>query len=134
MFIDAAFGAHIAERLRSMGFNQVHTVRFGATASDPDSLNWRAQMYKAGKDWLLLGAIPTEKEDKYLANDLAAPGYHLNSSRKLVIESKADMAKRGVRSPDDGDAFMLTFAQPVGAQVQQKAKPPRPTSRFSYMG
>src|SRR6185369_7698548 len=79
MFIDAAFGAHIAERLRSMGFGQVQTVRFGAAASDPDALNWRAQMYKAGKDWLLLGAIPTEQQDKHLANDLAAPGYHLNS-------------------------------------------------------
>ncbi len=134
MFIDAAFGAHIAERLRSMGFNQVQTVRFGATASDPDCLNWRSQMYKAGKDWLLLGAISPEKEDKHLANDLAAPGYHLNSSRKLVIESKAEMAKRGVHSPDDGDAFMLTFAQPVAAQFVKKAQPPRATSRFSYMG
>lgn len=117
MFIDAAFGAHIAQRLQDMGYKQVHTVRFGGASPDPDCKNWRAAMYKAGKDWLLLGAIPDEADDKPLANDLAGPGYHLNESRKLVIESKADMAKRRVKSPDDGDAFMLTFAQPVAQSV-----------------
>jgi hypothetical protein len=30
-----------------------------------------------------------------------------------VLESKADMQKRGQASPDDGDALALTFAQPV---------------------
>lgn len=135
MFIDAAFGAHIAERLRSMGYNQVHTVRFGGASSDPDCLNWRAQMYKSMKDWLLLGAIPPDSEDKFLANDLASPGYKLNQTRKLVIESKADMAKRGVRSPDDADAAVLCFSQPVGVQnFPKKPTPPRKSSRFSYMG
>jgi phage terminase large subunit len=31
----------------------------------------------------------------------------------LVLESKAEMRKRGQASPDDGDALCLTFAQPV---------------------
>jgi len=30
-----------------------------------------------------------------------------------VLESKADMQKRGQASPDDGDALALTFAQVV---------------------
>jgi hypothetical protein len=34
---------------------------------------------------------------------------------KLVIESKAEMAKRGVASPDDADALALTFACSVAA-------------------
>ena len=34
-------------------------------------------------------------------------------SNLLVLESKADMQKRGQASPDDGDALCLTFAQPV---------------------
>jgi hypothetical protein len=29
-----------------------------------------------------------------------------------VLESKADMQKRGQASPDDGDALALTFPQP----------------------
>jgi hypothetical protein len=62
------------------------------------------------KDWLLHGAI---EADEKLAMDLAGPGYHINRSNLLVLESKADMQKRGQASPDDGDAPALTFAQPV---------------------
>jgi hypothetical protein len=37
-----------------------------------------------------------------------------------VLESKADMQKRGQSSPDDG-ALVLTFAQPVApAEVEDK--------------
>ena len=60
------------------------------------------------KDWLLHGAIET---DEKMAADLAGPGYHINRSNLLVLESKADMQKRGQASPDDGDALALTFAQ-----------------------
>jgi hypothetical protein len=53
--------------------------------------------------------------------DLAGPGYHINRSNVLVLESKADMQKRGQASPDDGDALALTFAQPVKpAEVEEE--------------
>ena len=45
--------------------------------------------------------------------DLAGPGYHINRSNLLVLESEADMQKRGQASPDDEDALALTFAQGV---------------------
>jgi hypothetical protein len=39
----------------------------------------------------------------------------------LVLESKADMQKRGQASPDDGDALALTFAQRVApAEVDEE--------------
>jgi hypothetical protein len=54
-------------------------------------------------------------------SDLAGPGYHINRSNLLVLESKADMQKRGQASPDDGDALALTFAQPVApAEVEEE--------------
>jgi len=69
------------------------------------------------KDWLLKGAI--EKDEK-MAMDLAGPGYHVNRSNLLVLESKADMQKRGQSSPDEGDALALTFAQEVApAEVEE---------------
>ena len=67
---------------------------------------------------LLHGAI---ESDEQLAADLAGPGYHINRSNLLVLESKADMQKRGQASPDDGDAVALTFAQPVvPAEVEEE--------------
>jgi hypothetical protein len=45
----------------------------------------------------------------------------INRSNLLVLESKADMQKRGQASPDDGDALALTFAQPVAqAEVEEE--------------
>jgi hypothetical protein len=41
------------------------------------------------------------------------PGYHINRSNKLVLESKSDLARRGEASPDDADALAPTFAQHV---------------------
>jgi hypothetical protein len=56
-----------------------------------------------------------------MAADLAGPGYHINRSILLVLESKTDMQKRGHPSPDDGDALALTFAQPVApAEVEEE--------------
>jgi hypothetical protein len=67
---------------------------------------------------LLQGAIHA---DEKLALDLAAPGYHINQSNLLVLESKADMQQCGQASPDDGDALALIFAQPVEpAEVEEK--------------
>jgi hypothetical protein len=40
------------------------------------------------RDWLLHGAI---QEDEKLVLDLVGPGYHINRSNLLVLESKADM-------------------------------------------
>jgi hypothetical protein len=60
------------------------------------------------KDWLLHGAIKT---DEKMAADLAGPGYHINRSNLLVLESKADMQKSRQAGPDDGGALALTFAQ-----------------------
>jgi hypothetical protein len=111
MFIDMAFGSPIYERLRDLGFHNVHETDFGLTHTpDRSKANMRAYMWDKTKDWLLHGAIP---DDEKLASDLAGPGYHINRSNRLVLESKSDMQKRGQASPDDGDALCLTFAQAV---------------------
>ena len=41
---------------------------------------------------------PEIPDEEGLAGQLAAPGYHINTGGRLVIESKAEMAKRGIAS------------------------------------
>jgi hypothetical protein len=110
LFIDSAFGAPIAVRLKALGFTNVFEVNFGAASPDPHFLNMRAYMYGKCKEWLNLGGLP---DDENLCSQLCLPGYHINNSGKLVIESKADIQARGEASPDDADAFCLTWAQTV---------------------
>jgi|KBSSwiStaDraftv2_1062776.scaffolds.fasta_scaffold02858_16 hypothetical protein len=114
MFVDSAFGAPYVERLRGMGFDNVMEVNFGAPSHDRHQANMRAYMWSRMKEWLLKGAIPA---DNILETDLTGPGYHLNKSEQLVIEAKADMVKRGIASPDYGDALALTFAAFVPPQA-----------------
>jgi hypothetical protein len=45
--------------------------------------------------------------------DACGPGYSYDMNRRLLLESKERMRSRGIRSPDEWDAVVLTFAEPV---------------------
>jgi hypothetical protein len=112
LFCDAAYGAPYVERLKSMGFTNVSEVNGGSTHTpDRHQANMRAYMWNRMKEWLAHGTIPTK--DERLESDFIAPGFHLNKSDALVLESKESMQKRNVDSPDDADALAYTFAAPV---------------------
>ena len=111
MFVDASYGAVLVERLKVLGFKNVAEINFGARCPDPRHYaNMRAYMWDRMKAWLEKGAIPDEER---LETDLGGPSADTNRQGLIVLESKESMAKRGVASPDDGDALALTFAQPV---------------------
>jgi hypothetical protein len=119
MFLDMAFGSPIYERLRALGFNNVFEVNFGLPHTpDRAKANMRDHMWGEMKDWLLTGAVETHEK---MATDLAGPGYHINRSNLLVIESKADMQKRGQASPDDGDALAPDLRADRGAGESRRA-------------
>jgi hypothetical protein len=68
-------------------------------------------MWDGMAKWLLAGGvIPNNSQ---LKTDLAVPTYSFNAAGKMVLESKDDIKKRGLRSSDLGDALALTFAMPV---------------------
>jgi hypothetical protein len=121
MFIDSAFGAPYVERLHILGYrDRVMEVNFGGQSPDAHQANMRAHMWNQMKDWLLTGAIP--ERDTVLEIGLIGPGFHMNRQNQLVIESKQDMAKRGIASPDDADALALTFARRVAPPPIQEPR------------
>lgn len=134
MFIDSAFGAPIVERLQMLGYGErVAEINFGGKPPDPAHfLNMRAYMWSQCKEWLPKGAI--DKNDEQLEIDLTGPGFHFNRTNQLVLESKAEMQKRGVASPDDGDALVLTFAQPVAPIVEPVKRRPPPQTQYAPFG
>jgi hypothetical protein len=75
--------------------------------------NKRAEMWGAMRDWLPYGSLG---EDPELHADLTGLEYGYTTREgvdALILERKEDMKKRGLASPDDGDALALTFAYPV---------------------
>lgn len=119
VFVDSAFGAVLVQRMRDMRHTQVFEVNFGGASDDPHDANQRASMWRKCKEWLPHGCI--DAKDQRLQDDLEGPGFHINRQNKLVLESKQDMALRGVASPDDGDALCLTFAQHVQPTTRDQA-------------
>jgi hypothetical protein len=80
--------------------------------------NQRAEMW-----WAMREALQPDEEggqdlaleiDHRTVQQLAAPSYRSNSSGRILIESKADMAKRGVGSPDRAEAVLLALFEPPG--------------------
>ena len=110
VFIDAGAGSGVIDRLRQLG-HEVTEVAFAGKPTDSRYLNKRAEIWCEMRDWLTLGGcIPN---DSGLKQDLATPTYMYNSSGKIQLESKDDIKKRGMPSPDIGDALALTFSFPV---------------------
>ena len=125
VFCDAGNGSGVIDRLRQMGHDVIE-VNFGGRAIKPNYVNKRAEMWFELRDWIHAGgAIPN---DVSLKQDLAAPVYWYDAANRLQLEPKDDIKKRGLPSPDLGDALALTFAAPVapkgmphyGANVVQR--------------
>ena len=114
-------GAGVVDRLRELKLPVVGiNVAESPSVQDQflmlrDELWWRAREWFAKRDCTL-------PADPSLKADLSAPNYSITSNGRIKVESKTDMEKRGVRSPDIADAFCLTFAVP-GTFGQWVSKP-----------
>lgn len=118
---DVGVGGGVVDRLREQGISVVG-VNAGMASRRKDCKNMRAELWKTGKEWMEKGKVEEE-----LRNDLTGIQYYYDSGDRLVMERKVDMKKRGLASPDDADAFLLTF-YPQNAiskkkRIQRKPKP-----------
>lgn len=132
MFIDVVgLGAGVVDRLLELGWaSHVIPVNGGERARDPDHyFNRRAEMWGEMKEWLEQRTVQIPDDDALQA-DLQGPGFKYDSSQRLALEKKEDMKKRGVRSPDLGDAIALTFAEAISATEMK----PLPEQESDYFG
>jgi len=109
----------------------VTAVNFGLKPLDPPPLddpgkpaggplNRRAEMWLNMKNALQEGRFSIPDDDSLHA-DLTSCGYKYDSSGRLVLESKQDMRKRGMPSPDSADAMCLTFSEPEGSPIPRSS-------------
>jgi hypothetical protein len=130
VFIDVGnMGAGVIDILRDFGepySEVVVSVNFGGSPQDqprtnergelvPGPKNRRAEMWMRLRDWLADEGGADIPDDDALHADLVAPGFHYDMRQYFLLESKEDIRKRGLRSPDGGDALALTLASPVAS-------------------
>jgi hypothetical protein len=117
-FLDGSgVGGPIPDRLKQLGWKNVHEVQFGGKPPDRHYLNMRSFMWDRMKEWLLKGSI---SDDPQLHIDLCGPQFGHNKQDQLVLEAKENMKKRGLHSPDAADALALTFARPVAIKAPEQ--------------
>ena len=106
VFIDAGNGTGIIDRLKEMGY-KCYEVWFGSSSSKQEYANKRTELWADMRDWLRGGTIPS---DSHLRDDLVSPEYKfMGRSDQIALESKDEMVKRGMHSPDRADALACTF-------------------------
>jgi len=109
-------GAGVADKLRALYGGVVVDVNSSIRMSDGQNYNLRAYMWREMKEWLANGAsLPNDGD---LKAELAALRYSYRGG-ELLIESKDDAKKRGIKSPDRADSLALTFARPGGNAVHR---------------
>lgn len=114
VYVDVGgIGAGVVDRLRELNHMKVRGVNFGGTPLEElKYVNKRAEMWGLLKEWLEEKPVQIP-DDNRLETDLCGLRYNYDSKSRLKLESKEEAKKRGIKSPDDGDALALTFAFPV---------------------
>lgn len=102
-------GAGVVDRLRELGLPARGINVSESAAMMSNYRNLRAELWGRAKAWLERRDCLLPNDER-LVNELATVRYKFASNGKLQIESKDDIRKRGLKSPDVADAFVLTFA------------------------
>jgi hypothetical protein len=104
-------GAGVVDRLEEQGVPVLGVnVSEGDLLSNPDKyLNLRAELWWKGLAWL--EKRNCKLDDPELVEELVTVKKDHSSTGKLKAEGKKEMRKRGVKSPNRADAFLLTLAE-----------------------
>lgn len=113
--IDFGMGTGVIDILkRKRTYGKLHEVRFGDAAEDKTSehATHAIELWARVRDWLPGGMVEVDGGEKgSLSQQLTDRGWRWSGREdgKKILETKDDMARRGVKSPDDADALACTF-------------------------
>jgi hypothetical protein len=126
-FVDeVGVGAGVVDRLRQLNYTVIG-VNAGEAADDPEIYyNKRIEMWDRMRQWIREGG------DVPMDNELRASligceyGYADNRGQGEVmrLETKKDMKKRGLDSPDEGDSLAYTFYHEIAPDFQTNSFEP----------
>lgn len=95
---------------------------YGSSTVDVDRrmyINLRAEQYFELRKRMFQGTIDLNEKDEELLNELRGIRYEEVPNGAMKIESKEDMRKRGVKSPDRADALWYAVLDLEGASGPQ---------------
>lgn len=106
-------GAGVYDRLKEQGLNVTGFDAGGAAYDSTRFINRRAEAYWGLREMFENGEADLDPQDDDLASQLQSVKWFLDSRGRIGIESKKDMKKRGLPSPDRADACMMSAVSPI---------------------
>lgn len=106
-------GAGVYDQVNQLSEARFETVGMIGNAASPDLDKWinaRAYWYDTMRQKMHDGELDLDFEDRKLKEELEGIQYTFAKRGSIQIESKDDMKKRGVKSPDFADAAMYACA------------------------
>lgn len=119
-FIDdtGGFGAGWIDQLRGMGKAPIGIHFSGQAHDNKRYANKRAEMYFDAVKWIKEGgALPPDCKELLSALTNTTYAFKAGGSQ-LILEPKEDVKAKIGCSPDECDAFVLTFAEPISPKQQ----------------
>lgn len=115
-------GSGVYDRLREQGYkiNAINVAEAPQTRNEAKKsklANLRAEIYKNLSELFESGDIRIPDDLELLAQ-LSSIKYKFNSRGQLQIESKEEMKKRGIKSPDKADALALCFMESAPKELR----------------
>lgn len=110
-------GAGVVDTLDEDGY-PVNDMQAGGGSTEPKRfINARAEWYWRLRTLFENGEVDLDPEDEELAAQLSSLRYIFTRRGQIQIESKDDMRKRGMPSPDRADSAMLAVNSPIADGV-----------------
>lgn len=122
IYVDViGIGAGVVDRAKELGLPVVG-INVAESPGVQERYNrLRDELWFEAREWFQRRDVRMVKDEPLIA-ELTLPSYKVLSNGKIQVESKEELKKRGVTSPDLADAFCLTFAK-GGAPKSVWSKP-----------
>lgn len=122
---DSGVGGGVTDRLNEIVVEEgllyeIIPINNGSSSLDEHYGNLVTEMWASIKEQLEQnmsnfingdGSVLQLPDDDLLITQLTTRKWNMTSKGKMLLESKKDMKKRGLKSPDRADAFVLTFGE-----------------------
>lgn len=116
-------GSGVVDRAKELGLPVVG-VNVAESASVRDQYNrQRDELWFEAREWFSRRDSTMPPDDALIA-ELTLPSFKVLSNGKKQVQSKDDLKRAGVISPDLADAFCLTFARVGAPRLREREKAP----------
>ena len=124
IIVDSAGSAGVFDILKASlnGICDVYDFNGAYGADESKYLNQRVETWFKLKSWITdTGQLPKNKK----VSQLSTITYFYNNQNKIQLLGKEEMRRKGIHSPDWGDALSMTFYADIKRVVEKTRKRPR---------